>query len=97
MFSLIKNLFNYLFEDDDDSISIVKVISTLEPGYVAMDKDGRWYWYKLKPIKKGDCWMPRYNYIDYIQGMQHENLSCTRKIKRASNWKKSLIEIKEDL
>lgn len=94
MFRFIKNLFNYLFKEDDGSISIIKVISTLEPGYVAMDKDGRWYWYKLKPIRKCDCWMPSYNYMDYIDDIQHENLSCTRRIKRASNWKKSLIEIK---
>lgn len=95
MFRFIKNLFNYLLKEDDGSISILKVISTLEPGYVAMDRDGCWYWYKLKPIRKGDCWMPQYDYICYIQGIQHENLSCIRRIKKASNWKKSLIEIKD--
>lgn len=94
MLNLFKIFIKNLFYKDSDEISILKVISILKPGYVAMDKDGRWYWYKLKPILKNDCWMPRYNYVDYIDDIQHENLSCTRKIKRVLNWKRSLIEIK---
>ena len=41
-------------------ITIYDLLPFLETGWVAMDKDGTWFWYGVKPIiyEDFDKWMP---------------------------------------
>lgn len=60
----------------------------MRPGYVAMDKDGMWWWYTYKPIcyLSGEVWRANKN-SDYTY------LSYAFNIEPVEDWTKSLIEV----
>jgi len=51
-------------------ITIYDLIPLLNGGYVAMDEDGNWKWYALKPkmFKRSKNWMDKaFSYLDLYQ------------------------------
>ena len=65
-----------------EQIDIKVLLPLLKKGWVAMDKDGSWCWYKEKPQINLDLWKSNSFYIF---------LSCFN-IKPAKNWEESLQE-----
>ena len=65
-----------------EPIDITVLLPLLKKGWVAMDKDGYWCWYKEKPQINLDMWNNNSFYIF---------LSCFN-IKPAENWEESLQE-----
>ena len=65
-----------------EPIDITVLLPLLKKGWVAMDKDGTWCWYKRKPKIHHDLWKNDSIYIF---------LSCFN-IKPAENWENSLME-----
>ena len=65
-----------------EQIDITVLFPLLKKGWVAMDKDRSWYWYKEKPQINLDLWKNNSSYIF---------LSCFN-IKPAENWESSLME-----
>ena len=65
-----------------EQIDIKVLLPLLKKGWVAMDKDRSWCWYKEKPQINLDLWKNNSSYIF---------LSCFN-IKPAENWKESLQE-----
>ena len=65
-----------------EPIDIKVLLPLLKKGWVAMDKDRSWYWYKEKPQINLDLWKNNSSYIF---------LSCFN-IKPAENWEESLQE-----
>ena len=65
-----------------EPIDITVLLPLLKKGWVAMDKDRSWYWYKEKPQINLDLWKNNSSYIF---------LSCFN-IKPAENWEESLME-----
>ena len=65
-----------------EPIDIKVLLPLLKKGWVAMDKDRSWYWYKEKPQINLDLWKNNSSYIF---------LSCFN-IKPAENWETSLME-----
>lgn len=90
---LFTKLFRYFFKKKEQ-LEIFDVLRFLEHGYVAMDKDGIWYWFREEPIRKTTCWMPYYNYLDYMSIVEYKNISSKWNIKKFSNWKRSLLKVK---
>lgn len=64
-------------------IDIQKLIRLMEDGYVAMDKDGVWYWHEEEPYIEENYW---------INDGQLTNLECFN-IAPVSDWTKSLIKV----
>lgn len=70
-------------------IDIKELIPFMKDGYVAMDKDGDWYWFEQKPsisICDGNIWV-RQNPSDF------ENVSKIFDIAPVSDWAESLIKV----
>ena len=65
-----------------EQIDIKVLLPLLKKGWVAMDKDRSWCWYKEKPQINLDLWKNNSSYIF---------LSCFN-IKPAENWEESLQE-----
>ena len=65
-----------------EPIDIKVLLPLLKKGWVAMDKDRSWYWYKEKPQINLDLWKNNSSYIF---------LSCFN-IKPVENWEESLQE-----
>ena len=65
-----------------EPIDIEVLKPLLRKGWVAMDKDGAWYWYEKNPEIHQDVWKSNYRYIF---------LYCFN-IKPAENWEESLQE-----
>ena len=65
-----------------EQIDIKVLLPLLKKGWVAMDKDRSWYWYKEKPQINLDLWKNNSSYIF---------LSCFN-IKPVENWEESLQE-----
>ncbi len=64
-------------------IKIEQLLPLLKNGWVAMDKDGRWFWYKMKPeIDIEEGW--------WIGGSQ-SYLYGAFDIEPAKDWTKSLM------
>lgn len=69
-----------------EPIDIKVLLPLLKKGWVAMDKNSRWYWYDAKPIKDGDVWL-------CSDGSHYaEELPKCFNIKSAEDWCKSLME-----
>ena len=60
--------------------------NNLKTGYIAMNKDRKWYWFSRKPVlnDKLDCWLSSNN--------STVELYKIFKIKPLKNWKESLYE-----
>lgn len=68
-------------------IDIKELIPFMKDGWIAMDKDGEWYWFEQKPsICDGNMWA-RQNLSDF------ENVSEIFYIAPAEDWTKSLIKV----
>lgn len=70
-------------------INIQDIIPFMKKGWVAMDKDGEWYWFEEKPIKSecdGNIWV-RKNPCNF------ECVSRLFDIAPADDWTKSLIKV----
>ena len=69
--------------EDKDRLDIKELLKLLPQGWVAMDEDGDWYYFTIKPKLGKNSWMA-------------SPCTCCRvtpfRIKRALDWKKSLIE-----
>lgn len=69
-------------------IKITDIIPFMRKGWVALDKDGRWWWYKRKPhleYTRG-CWLSK-----GAQGIIDKEAFD---IDPADDWTKSLIQVK---
>ena len=69
-----------------EPIDIKVLLPLLQKGWVSMDKNGRWYWYNIKPKEDGDIWYC-FDDPDYVVIY----LRCFN-IKPAEDWRKSLME-----
>ena len=60
----------------------------MRKGWVAMDKDGRWWWYRYKPIRyySGEAWRANKN-------SNYTYLSYAFNIEPVKGWTKSLVEV----
>ena len=65
-------------------IDIKVLLPLLKKGYVAMDKDGSWFWYECKPSKEITFW-------DSNEG-RFEDMFFPINLKPADNWEDSLME-----
>lgn len=65
------------------TIEIEQLIPILIHGYVAMDKNGSWVWFLVKPTIKGNMWFTD-NCDNFVV------LSDCFKIKLINDWTKSL-------
>ena len=64
-------------------IDIKVLLPLLKKGWVAMDMNGDWFWYKNKPVASNDKW--KTNGWDFYK-------LAPFNIKPADNWKESLME-----
>lgn len=64
-------------------INIQDIIPFMKKGWIAMDKDGRWFWYKRKPIKYDGEWV----------GDDVCTIWFGFDIAPADDWTKSLIKV----
>ena len=62
----------------------------MKPGWVAMDKNGTWWWFNNKPVLVEDNNIVKNMWIDYID-MQYRLDSFD--IAPAEDWTKSLIKV----
>lgn len=69
-------------------INIQEIIPYMKDGWVAMDEEGKWYWYEEKPVfdKELQQWIPVYGIS--------EMLNVTFDIAPADECTKSLIQVK---
>lgn len=67
-------------------INIEDLIPLLRKGYVAMDKDGRWTWYKEKPIQISECYVCNPKCLEFC-------VLYVFDITPAKYWKKSLRKV----
>lgn len=67
-----------------EPIDIQALLPLLKKGYIAMDADGEWFWYKCKPFKEISFW-------DSREGM-FEKVSFPINLKSVDSWKDSLME-----
>lgn len=72
-------------------IKIEQLIPFMRNGWVAMDSNGEWWWYEIKPEVNDNLlqWMGTEGSTDKIQDAFD--------IERADDWKKSLIKIDQVL
>lgn len=68
---------------ENPPIDIRFLLPWLKKGWVAMDRNGAWYWYKDKPFKGGLLWNLRGSF---------NPLPSFLNIKSADNWETSLME-----
>ena len=77
-------------------ITIYDLIPLLKDGYVAMDENGNWWWYKLKPraYKRRKGWKAVTG-----QNMRLNTLEMKDIVPFDGDWKDSLIKVehKEEL
>ena len=66
-----------------EPIDIKVLLPLMKKGWVAMDKDGRWFWYQYKPIKTTDKWGQSYFVLKELFSFN---------LKPADNWETSLME-----
>lgn len=67
-----------------EPIDIQALLPLLKKGWVARNKDGRWFWYECKPFKMTDLWSSEgSSEMAFIGGFN---------IKPADNWEESLME-----
>ena len=66
-------------------IDIKVLLPLLRKGYVAMDENERWYWFKHKPTRTNTVWTTTED-----EGLSH--LSNAFNLKPAKDWKNSLME-----
>lgn len=67
-----------------EPIDIKALLPLLKKGWVAMDKDGEWFWYECKPSKEMIFW-------DSNEG-RFEDMFFPVNLKPADNWEESLME-----
>ena len=67
-----------------EPIDIEVLLPLLKKGWVAMDKDGEWFWYECKPFKEISFW-------DSNEG-RFEDMFFSVNLKPAENWEESLME-----
>ena len=66
-----------------EPIDIEVLLPLLKKGWVAMDEDKEWFWYKCKPIKGINRWKSGANIYKHLFPFN---------IKPADNWEESLME-----
>ena len=66
-----------------EPIDIKGLLPLLKKGWVAMDKDGRWFWYKTKPYKRLEDWGIESSVIVELYAFN---------FKPSENWEDSLME-----
>lgn len=78
-------------------ITIYDLLPLLRNGWVAMEKNGDWYWYKRKPFISGTgrYWCADINdYEGRFYKLNGEDTYFIKKIKRfKGDWKNSLIKV----
>ncbi len=70
-------------------IKIQDLLPLMKPGFVAMDKDGTWWWFEKEPRPDGynDSWT-----ITYIPTSECSALEAFDIAPFEGNWKDSLME-----
>lgn len=71
-------------------INIEELIPLLKKGWVAMDKDGAWWWFENEPEKIDNGWFPS-AWGEYY--FRLNDCIAVRPIAPAENWKTSLRKI----
>lgn len=61
----------------------------MKPGWVAMDANGRWCWFKHKPV----CFETKGLWLRTEIEHPWVDLSCCLAIERVTDWKQSLTKI----
>lgn len=64
----------------------------MKKGWVAMDSNGEWWWFPIEPFMRNQEWIFRGKTEEegvYLSGVFND-------IAPADDWKKSLIEVKDD-
>ena len=72
-------------------IKIEELIPFMKKGWVAMNKNGFWYWYEKKPMLMEDGRTNQFKWADYY--IISCNLSNAFNIIPAKDWTKSLIKV----
>lgn len=74
-------------------IDINELIPSIKTGWVVMDKNCRWWWFKFKPTlsETSGVWFSEYQYDGFLV-----RLSDYLNIKPVESWANSLIEVKND-
>lgn len=67
-------------------VKITDIIPFMNHGWVAMDSNGEWYWYDLKPFVENE-----YNWCNGLHGCAFD--LCMFDIEPVDDWKQSLIKI----
>lgn len=70
-------------------ITIYDLLPLLKPGYVAMDKNGEWWWYITKPKEGEYMWINEYANTRSVKLSQGFNIAPFD-----GDWKDSLRRIK---
>lgn len=70
-------------------INIKDIIPFMRNGWVAMDKDGEWWWYNIKPHIKDYQWENLYDKNSLVGWIDKNCFD----IAPAEDWTKSLIKV----
>ena len=75
-------------------ITIDELIPLLKKGWVAMDKDGQWWWFGKKPNGKNKYgrWRFPKSSLSFPHRLYSEKL-CLFDIERVEDWKDSLRKV----
>ena len=72
-------------------INIQDIIPFMKDGWVAMDKDGEWWWYNIEPHPKDYQWGTQYDKKSLVGQIDNNCFD----IAPADDWTKSLIKVGE--
>lgn len=70
-------------------INIQDIIPFMKDGWVAMDKNGSWWWYPVEPYMNRSEWW----FTDYGEYLEGKMVSSMFDIAPADDWTKSLIKV----
>ncbi len=84
---------------ENKQITIYELLPLLKPGWVAMDEDGKWYWYGHKPILDDgideNAWYDSYSeVIEDLDVIMFESPFNVKIKSFDGDWKDSLMEVK---
>ena len=84
MSNLYENWHKTLFAiSKGEPIDIKVLLPLMKKGWVAMDRDKLWFWFKNKPTKESSFWNSTDDFVDVLSPFN---------IKSADNWETSLME-----
>ena len=79
---------NLYFAPADEERDVKRFTFLFKPGFIAMDKNGKWNWYNKEPKLIDNCWLSQSG-----KGSNVINLDCFN-FKTYEDWKESFVEVK---